>query len=102
MKTLYLFALASLAILVAASVSAYADDYYYGSGNTEISQYDTTRIEGCGSYVVQQQLTLTPIPEACCEIAPASCGAFCEAGQVTPGWPYNWCDEYWLRPDSNF
>ena len=29
------------------------------------------------------------------------CGAFCAAGQIPVGWPYNWGDEYWLRPDSN-
>ena len=29
------------------------------------------------------------------------CGAFCSSGQLSPGWPYGWDAEYWLRPDSN-
>lgn len=29
------------------------------------------------------------------------CGAFCSAGQQPAGWPYGWCDEYWLRPNTN-
>lgn len=104
MKTLYLIAFASLVILVAASVSAYAGADDYANDGIRVYQYNPTTIEGRGPgpYAVQPQYTLTPIPEACCEVAPPTCGAFCEAGQVTPGWPYNWCDEYWLRPDSNF
>lgn len=31
----------------------------------------------------------------------ARCGAFCHAGQVSPGWPHGWDAQYWLRPDSN-
>ena len=32
----------------------------------------------------------------------AKCGAFCSGGQLSPGWPYGWNSEYWLRPNSNF
>ena len=30
------------------------------------------------------------------------CGAFCSSGQLAPGWPYGWQDEYWLRPNTNY
>lgn len=51
----------------------------------------------CGAIV-----TGTPASD-CCNVAPmGTCGAFCAAGQAAPGWPYNWCDEYWVRPNSNY
>lgn len=104
MKILYLIAFSSLAILAAASASVYANIDDYGNSGIRIYQYTPTTMEGRGPgpYAVQQQYTLTPIPEECCNVAPHACGAFCEAGQVSPGWPYDWCDQYWLRPDSNF
>ncbi len=39
--------------------------------------------------------TCNPVEQA------KQCGTFCSAGQQLAGWPYGWCDEYWLRPNSN-
>lgn len=52
----------------------------------------------------------SPLPNGCCPTLETitqtpeweRCGTFCQAGQTPPGWPYGWCDEYWLRPDSNY
>jgi len=30
------------------------------------------------------------------------CGTFCAADQTAPAWPYGYCDDYWLRPDTNY
>ena len=50
--------------------------------------------------------TITPTvanPTAVSCVDPWSdCGAFCKAGQLSPGWPFGWHADYWLRPDSNF
>ncbi len=45
---------------------------------------------------------MTPAPDLCNVTPTGTCGAFCAGGQQPPGWPYNWCSQYWLRPNSNF
>ena len=44
MKTLYLIALASLVILVAASISVYADTADYNNDNLKVYQYNPTTV----------------------------------------------------------
>jgi hypothetical protein len=120
MKTMYLPALAVLVLIFAAG-AAYAQPMpqYYYNYNTNISppQYVPSGVGAgaCGSCQAQTCPTLstpactgcgpivTGYPASdCCNVAPARCGAFCTSGQTSPGWPYNFCSEYWLRPDSNY
>jgi len=104
MKTAYLTALAMLTVLAFAGVvSADQPDYYY------YYQYDQTPAAsqscpacvGAGPGYGTQPVATCPGAGNICNVNPLQCGAFCAAGQQAPGWPYNWCSEYWLRPDSN-
>ena len=115
MKKTYLTALAVVAVLALAGVIAIAQpmpayNYNYNS-NISPPQYVPSgygagpcatcaavpACKGCGPVI-----TGSPASD-CCNVAPmGTCGAFCAAGQAAPGWPYNWCSEYWLRPNSNF
>lgn len=104
MKSTYLLALAMLTVFVFAGGFAYADQNDYpGIQVPQVSQPATT---GAGPTTCSPAQTATPAQRgagASCDVTPrGSCGAFCAAGQASPGWPYNWCDEYWLRPDSNY
>jgi hypothetical protein len=106
MKSTYLLALAMLAVLVFAG-AAYADqnDYNYGySNNHQTNQNCQTcpAATGAGPSCAWPNCPNTPSPNVCNVTPTGQCGAFCAAGQQAPGWPYNWCSEYWLRPDSNF
>ena len=108
MKSTYMLALAMLAVLVFAG-GAYADrgDYDYSSvpgfgypGNTYYGQ-PVPSGAGAGPSCVWPNCPSTPAPNSCNVTPTGQCGAFCAGGQQAPGWPYNWCSEYWLRPNSN-
>lgn len=106
MKNIYTLAVALLAILAFAG-TAYADivDYNYGYYyNNQINQGCQTcpASTGAGPNCVCPSCTCAPAPDPCAVTPKGQCGAFCAAGQQAPGWPYNWCSEYWLRPNSNF
>lgn len=119
MKTKYLPVLAVLALIFAAGAahSQSMPDYYTNySTNISPPQYvpsgagagpcvtcpaaqtcpSVPACPGCGPVIVGYPAS------DCCNVAPVQCGAFCAAGQTAPGWPYNFCSEYWLRPDSNY
>lgn len=113
---LALAALALVAFPAAVSFAAYGDYAYQTSPNTS-SQYCTSacpNAQGCKWVTIYSAPDQgigagpagTPVmvcPAPCCPADEAlTCGAFCAAGQVSPGWPYGWCDEYWLRPNSNY
>ena len=108
MKTLYLFAFAALLTLVvsAAGVCAYNCNTCQPAMTVTTPACPTTMSCpapcGAGPQCWVQPTTDQYVPEACCGVAPPSCGTFCAAGQTPAGWPYNWCSEYWLRPDSNY
>lgn len=117
MRKIDLTALAVIAVLALAAgmASATMGDYNYnynrnisppqyvpsatGAGPCTVCPAPVSKpaCPGCGPVV-------TGYPASdCCNVAPmGECGAFCTAGQTAPGWPYNWCSEYWLRPNSNF
>jgi hypothetical protein len=104
MKSTYLLALAMLAVFVFAGGIAYADqydyNYNYGYQAPRMTQPAAT---GAGpSTCCPAAVNQCPAVD-CCTVTPTgTCGAFCASGQNAPGWPYNWCSEYWLRPNSNF
>jgi hypothetical protein len=75
-----------------------------GQGCNWVIMYNPNQTSGAGPGCGQMQGTPIMIcPGPCCPAANASvCGTFCAAGQTPPGWPYGWCDQYWLRPNSNY
>jgi hypothetical protein len=99
MKAAYLLVTLFAVLFALAAAGAYADNYnqdqmqtYQGNGNiTCCPQNMVCSPGGCGAGPSWD----------CCNVPPTTCGAFCAAGQAPVGWPYNWCDDYWLRPDSN-
>jgi len=103
MKSTYLLALAMLAVFAFAGGLAFADQNDYpGIQVPQVSQPAATGA-GPSTCCPPRTVNVCPTPGSSCDVAPAgTCGAFCAAGQVSPGWPYNWCDEYWLRPNSNY
>lgn len=108
MKVTYLLALAALVVFALAGSVASADQYYYP--NTQAPRMvQPVPVASQPAYAGAGPCTFCPTtnqittPVDCCTIVPTgTCGAFCAGGQNAPGWPYNWCSEYWLRPNSNF
>jgi len=108
MKRYGFLALAALALFAFAATGAYAADQCCPATQgckwvIMYQPYNPGQTAGAGPGGATQ--TGTPVlvcPAPCC---PADneryCGAFCAAGQTPPGWQFGWCDEYWLRPDSN-
>jgi len=115
MKRYGLTALAALALIVVGAAGVYADqtctsDQYCTStsccpsmaGCKWVIMYNPATTSGAGPGGNAQGTPVLVCPAPCCPADNArSCGAFCTSGQVAPGWQYGWCDEYWLRPDSN-
>ena len=100
MKTTYVtIAIFALAVLAAAPVMAadayegYCPNVCNAGGDCQGGAWQTSQLPNCQCPTLE---TITETPEW------QRCGTFCEAGQTPPGWPYGWCDEYWLRPDSNY
>jgi|GEM_PF-1333729 len=112
MKTTYMLALATLAVLALVG-AAYADygDYNYGYNNYSSAPGFASATSCCpscaagtgaGPACAWPNSPATPRPDLCNVVPTGTCGAFCSGGQQAPGWPYNWCSEYWLRPNSNY
>ena len=108
MKTEYLLALAMLAILAFAAGTVCADVNQNAQYNYEYGYYQQMPPGSMPASTGAGPTTRCPAGVPCptndlCNVVPeGTCGTFCEAGQASPGWPYNWCSEYWLRPNSNF
>lgn len=126
MKKQMVFAVVAMAVLVIAAGSAYAYEYVNGAwveGNPVVCPNyagqaqtiwacpkSTPAQMGAGPGTCPAQANTCPscsmmtiYPGPCNQIANASqCGAFCSAGNQPVGWPYGWCSDYWLRPNSNY
>lgn len=101
----------ALALLFAAGTSVSADQFIYLDGawvnaTKEICPRVTQApMAGAGPApmtCLPVQTTCTPCDSCNPQTAYKICGTFCTAGQQPAGWPYGWCGDYWLRPDSNF
>ncbi len=99
-----LIVVSALALLALAGAGAFADTApvnQYGAGITQPCPPPELLGRGPGTCVPAQ--TTCTIWDTCNpDTAINICGTFCDAGQKPAGWPYGWCDQYWLRPDSNF
>lgn len=94
MRGAYAISLGVLFVVVLAGGFAFADQ-----SNNTAPRVQVPRVAQPPALIAQQP---TCPPVDCCRIAPQTCGAFCQAGQLSPGWPYNWCSEYWVRPNTNY
>lgn len=94
MKTIYVAASIALILFIAASVGANNQNQSKAAIRTPAQP--ATSASGAAVCPIGVKST------AGCEAAPPRCGAFCQAGQQSPGWPYNWQSQYWLRPDTNY
>jgi hypothetical protein len=99
MRGAYAISLGVLFVVVLASGFVFADQ-----SNNPVPRVQSPKVAQPPASIPQQPTcpTLRCPPVDCCEIAPQTCGAFCQAGQLSPGWPYNWCSEYWVRPNTNY
>ena len=108
MKIDYSPALAMLVILALAAGFAYAGvdqnaQYNYDYGYTrQMPPGSMPASTGVGPTMRCPAGVPCPSNDLCNVVPQGTCGAFCEAGQAAPGWPYNWCSAYWLRPNTNF
>ena len=102
MKTLVYVAVVLAVMLVSAAAFA---------ANTPCCTANTNSCPSCGAGCNTPAYDRTPIcypassgsGPCCIPVDPwKQCGAFCTAGQLSPGWPFGWHASYWLRPDSNF
>lgn len=107
MKIGYILALAMVLAFVAGA--AYADynsnaeyNYNYGYSPAQPQVCQPARAGAGPATCPPTCVTACPTADPCNVVPQGTCGAFCAAGQNAPGWPYNWCSEYWLRPNSNF
>ncbi|MGI6295448.1 MAG: hypothetical protein ACOX3G_05115 [Armatimonadota bacterium] len=95
MKAIYIMASIALVLLMVASAGANSQNNSKATVCTPAQPASTA-----AGPVVCPVVAKSTVD--CCEVAPSSCGAFCQAGQQSPGWPYNWCSQYWLRPNTNY
>lgn len=96
----------ALALVLVGGVGTLAADGIYNEYGVEILPQRPSQPAvqpGCGPATCVPAETTCTVWNTCNpDTAVNICGAFCDAGQQPAGWPYGWCDEYWLRPDSNF
>ncbi|MCE5197795.1 MAG: hypothetical protein ABFD54_18380 [Armatimonadota bacterium] len=101
MKMLY--AVAILVMLLAAGSAFAADNQCYTQPSGERMCTPCPAPAWDRTPVCEVQTPSGICPPGVPRVDPwVGCGAFCQASQLSPGWPYGWQSEYWLRPNSNF